>query len=413
MKFRFAILALGPVLILVSGCAVAAGGVETYLLPPTSLDRLGNPRVTADVLARARQNGLKFSDRPSLGSGLARLGVDEFVGLTDRGPGAGSPAMGRTRKTFPLPEFCPTLVRFKLDAGGLRITQCIPLRDACSQLLPGRGPQHDSNGFDPEAVRVLPDGKFILGDESAPSIAVVSVTGEVLVRYTPRSNVLHAAGYPVKSILPEVLLQRRQNRGFESIAVSRDGKSAYALLQAPLGDERDSRYRNSRWFRVLKFDITAPLDARVVGEYLAPASAARDYGKRQAQEKIVWSDADCVGVDRLLVIERGKDAAKLLCLDLTAATDILQHPLEAGLRFEAATGLELTSLGVRPATVSVLHTITALPGVKNFKLEGLVAIDARTVLLAHDNDFGGDDVKTSTVSMVWRLTLPQAIPDFR
>jgi hypothetical protein len=320
---------------------------------------------------------------------------------------------GRAKKTFPLPEFCPTLVRFKLAAGEIHITRCLPLRDAKGQLLPGRTAPPDPAGLDPEAIRVLPDGKYLLGDESSPSLAVVSAAGNVLVRYTPRSKPLPGANYRVNAMLPDSLLQRRQNRGFECLAVSRDGRFAYAILQAPLGDERDSRYRDSRVLRVFKLDVGAPEDARLVGEFLAQASLARDYSKKQAQEKIMWSDADCVGPDRLLVIERGKDAAKLLLVDLSAATNLLGHSLEAGLQLEASTDVELARLGVSPARTAVLHTIRQLPGITKFKLEGLVALDAHTVLLAHDNDFGGGDGKAGSPSLIWRLTLPQPIPDFR
>lgn len=395
------------------GTAVAAAPPERFQLPPMPLSQLGNPHVTDAVLERAQREGLRFTDRPSLGSGLARWGENEFVGITDRGPTGTIGVKDKQFRTFPLPEFCPTLMRFKLEAGEIRITRCIPLRDAQGQLLPGRGPHHQPAGLDPEAVRVFPDGKFLLGDEAAPSLAVVSAAGEVLMRYTPRPPGHAGSSYPVMPILPEIFRHRRQNRGFENVALSRDGRTAYAILQSPLGDEQDARYQNSRWLRVLKLDFTVPLAARVTGEFLAPVSAARDYGKKQAQEKILWSDADCVGVDRLLVIERGKDAARLLLVDLSNATDILSHPLEAGLRFEAATEPELNNLGVRLAGVSVVDTIRELPGVRHLKLEGLVALDAQTVLLAHDNDFGGDNPKTSTVSTVWRLKLSQPIPDFR
>jgi hypothetical protein len=406
--------ALALILLGVSaGTPSFAADVETFHLPPTPLSQLGNPGITDTVLARARQAGLLFTNLPSIGSGLARVGADEYVGITDRGPTGTLAVKGRPEKTFPLPEFCPTIVRFKLAAGQIQITRCIPLRDAQGKLLPGRSHHADPTGLDPEAIRVLPDGKFILGDESAPSIAVISPDGEVLVRYTPGSKPLRGAAYAVKAILPDSLTQRRSNRGFENLALARDGKSAYAILQSPMGDELDPRYRNSRTLRVLKLDVTEPDNARVAGEFLAPTSPAREYSRKQKQEQITWSDADWVGPERLLVIERGKDLAKLVLVDLTTATDILHHEIEPGLQFEATPEGGFARLGVRLASVSVVHTVRQLPGVTRLKLEGLVVLNEQTVLLAHDNDFGGGDHPSGLPSTVWRVRLPRPIPDFR
>src|ERR1041385_7499191 len=59
---------------------------KTYTLPAFSLSRFGSPAFTGAELAQAQRNGLKFIDRPSIGSGLARAGEREFWGITDRGP---------------------------------------------------------------------------------------------------------------------------------------------------------------------------------------------------------------------------------------------------------------------------------------------------------------------------------------
>ena len=55
------------------------------------------------------------------------------------------------------------------------------------------------------------------------------------------------------------------------------------ILQSPLGDPDKKRYAESRVIRVLKLDVSRPLDAKVAGEYLALASPAiflNDFGAR-------------------------------------------------------------------------------------------------------------------------------------
>ena len=128
----------------------------TYTLPRTSLSQLGNPACSPAALEKARRNGLNFTDLPSIGSGLAKSGENEFVGLTDRGPN-GTAAAGDDdvpRRTFPLPQFCPAIVRFKLAEKEIRILECLPLRDSRGALLNGL-----SNVKGEERLYESPDAK--------------------------------------------------------------------------------------------------------------------------------------------------------------------------------------------------------------------------------------------------------------
>src|SRR5438094_492036 len=63
---------------------VGAVRVETYTLAKTNLFGLGNPACDEAALKLAARNGLKFTDLPSVGSGLAKAGENEFWGITDR-----------------------------------------------------------------------------------------------------------------------------------------------------------------------------------------------------------------------------------------------------------------------------------------------------------------------------------------
>jgi hypothetical protein len=267
----------------------------------------------------------------------------------------------------------------------------------------------DPDGVDPEGIRVLPDGKFILSDEYSPSIFVVSPKGQVLVRYTPASKPLTNATYPVKAILPDVFTLRRVNKGFENLALSGDGRFTYAILQGPMGDAKDERYTESRIIRALKLDVSRPLDAKVVGEYLVQASPAGDYSAKQKQAKISWNDADWIAPDRLLVIERGKNQVKLLLVDLRHATNILNRNDEGSLVFEKVT-TDLANMGVQPARASEVFSTRDVQGIGSDKIEGIAVLSPNEIALSNDNDFGLGDNETGEPSMVWIVRLAQPLP---
>src|SRR5439155_11225980 len=125
-------------------------------------------------------------------------------------------------------------------------------------------------------------------------------------------------------------------------------KFAYAILQSPIGDTDKKRFAKSRVIRAVKLDVSDPLNARVIGEYLVLSGPAGSFSAKQKQEKVSWSDADWIGPDRLLVIERGKALVKLITVDFSKATDVLDRKDEFSLTYEDAAA-DLTSLGVQPA----------------------------------------------------------------
>ena len=394
--------------------------ISSFQLLPTSLGAMGLQPFSPSEAMLARTNGLKFDNLPSLGSGLARLGENEFVGISDRGPNG---QVGK-RRTFPLPKFCPFITRFKLNAGRIEIQSTILLKDTQSRPLTGLANRDgeerlfesadadnplpfDPNGIDPEAIRVFPDGKFLISEEYGPSVLVVNTNGQVLMRYVPENKPLPGATYPVRAILPSVLSQRRTNRGFEALALSRDGRTAYVMLQSPLGDESDPKSQHARVSRALRLDLSDPLNARVTGHFLMPLSRATDYSKKQKQTGMKLNDAEWLSPDKLLLLEQAADSARLIVADFSNATDLRNHSDAASTLFETA-GDDFQK---SPATASVelWATISGLTK-EPTKLEGLAILSPTEVAIANDNDFGLGDNKTGTPSSVWIIRLPRALP---
>src|SRR6185369_11003595 len=287
--------------------------VRQSTLPRMSLSAFGYSQAELDA---AQSNGLIVSDRPGFGSGLQHVNGNLFIGVTDRGPNidhfpvdsscvpTSSTADG---KTFPLPQFTPAIVLFRaveddlvvesilnlVDADGNPITGLTndssddkPYASPCSTTALGFNP----NGMDVEDSHTLPGGRFIGVEENKPSVFVGQLaTGEVEKRYTPAGRPLPGATYAVRERFPSILIERRNNRGFESLAVSFDGNTAFVATQSPLGSTSSgSPYRDSRILRVFRLDVSDPLDIQITGQFIVSMSPVSVYpaGNRQRDLKL-------------------------------------------------------------------------------------------------------------------------------
>jgi alkaline phosphatase len=343
------------------------------------------------------------------------------VGISDRGPNG---EVGG-RRTFPLPTFAPHITRFKVRAGKIEILKSIVLADSKGMPISGLSNQYpeerlyktadadtplpyDPNGVDPEAIRVFPNGKFLISEEYGPSVLVVNTNGQVLMRYVPENKPLPGATYPVRAILPAVLSQRRTNRGFESLALSTDGKTAYVMLQSPLGDESDPKFQNARVSRALRLDLSDPLNARVTGHFLMPLSKASDYSARLKQYGVKLNDAEWLATDKLLVLEHASGKARLIVADFSVATNLQNNPVAATTVFEAD-GDDFPKLSTVAATVEVFATIEQLCAPAT-KLEGLAILSPTEIALSNDNDFGVGNKDSEANSILWILRLARPLP---
>ena len=239
----------------------------------------------------------------------------------------------------------------------------------------------------------------------------------MLRRYTPGGKTLPTANYTVSDRLPPVLKQRRANRGFEGIAVSDDGRTAYTVMQSPMGStSASSPYRNSSLVRILRMDISDPLDLQVTGQFVVYMSPVSAYPAGNFPRDMKISATSWVSPDRLLFLERidkpGSGCAKLILVDLTNATDITTHPDAATVPLvleKVATDLPLLVPPITPATSEVMLDVNVeLPTITDFKLEGLSILDANTVSISNDNDFGIGDAPGRS-SKVWTIRLSRQL----
>jgi len=401
--------------------------LNEHTLPPFSLLEFG---LTEEALEIAEANGLTTADYPAIGSGLQRLAGNHYVSITDRGP-TFTRTMPTPGRVFPLPNYTPTLIFFSAYGGEIVPHTLIPVvvddlgtpatgisNSATDDSVPFASPTSTTqipfnpNGLDLEDVHTLNDGGFIAVDEYSPSLVIISDDGKVLKRYTPQGKTLAGAAYSVSDTLPAILKERRSNRGFESMAVSRDGQTAYTMTQSPLGPTgATAPTRNSRILRVLRFDISDPLNIQLTGEFLVQMSDASTYPAGNRPQDLKVSAAAWVSKNKLLLLERsdeiGIGGAKLILVNLENATDVKAMPVAATLTLENV-NTNLAALGITVATSKVVYENGETPEITDFKLEGLAILNQNTVAITNDNDFSLG-LPAPVSSKLWVIRLSESL----
>jgi hypothetical protein len=315
MRFRLLAIVFGLIISTLARCGSAS---EPRLL--------GRVEISATLPDRSNEvgtfeGGIPANQWGAYGSGIAWLGRGHrYAMISDRGPADGKAAY---RCRYHLVD----IVVNEKSAPPIKVelVQTHLLSNASGTPLVGSltalSESPDSRGlrFDPEAIRVLPNGHLLISDEYGPSILEFTAEGRqvgqlpVPSRFTP----LHPAADPTAELPPMNVRGRQPNRGLECMAISPKGDFVFALLQSPLIqdgglDEMNKRVgTNSRFLEINRAtgvtrEFLYPLDAATNGcneiEYLAPG--------------------------RFLVIERDSKAGaeagakNIVEIDIRSATDI-------------------------------------------------------------------------------------------
>jgi hypothetical protein len=261
---------------LVSVWLIGAGAASAQ---PTFVNGLVIPGSTLDATRQPGANAGRFGHFSDLYYDPVR---NEWWALSDRGPGGG------------LLDYATRLQRIDLQVhpvtgriSGFKVTETVRLRDANADLVPptadvaapfalnGLNPQllngnaaQLGRSFDPEGLVVDPrTGHFLIADEYGPSLYEFSRNGrligmfEVPLELTPKPA--GAVDYVAVRDGSASGSGRQDNRGYEGVAISPDGKLLFAVLQDPLLDEgprsnasdlTDNDGRDGRNLRIVVFD---------------------------------------------------------------------------------------------------------------------------------------------------------------
>jgi hypothetical protein len=322
----------------------------------------------------------------------------------------------KSARIYLTPPYAPSIYRVLLtDAGVFRITDVItlkdregtplngmpnPLRSASTETpFDGRGKllEQDVHGIDAEAIIRLTDGTFWVADENAPSIVHVASDGRIITRHVPQGTEADYAGarYDVVGSLPAILAKRQLNRGIESLAVSRDERFLFFIMQSPLANPDTATFAASRNVRLFQIERTS---MQIVGEYVYvlddPKTFRRDPSSNQADPRV--SEMTVVGTNHLVVLERTEATTKLYEVDLGKATNLLGTPWD---KISTSPSLEQVSLAeamIVPVSKSLRFDTADFPKIAG-KIEGMAVLPNRALVLINDDDFGISGARTQIV----------------
>jgi hypothetical protein len=358
---------------------------------------------------------------------------NEFWLVPDRGPNGQGMVGGERRRTFPMPEFSPVILRVQMRGGSIEVLQSMPILTQTGKPVTGL-PNTDGrdevpydysaqtklhynpNGLDIEGLVRTSAGDFWLCEEYSPSIVRVDPTGKVLKRYIPEGLTLDGVDYPVAPVLPAIYAQRKINRGFEGMTISADEKMLYLILQSPLYNPNKKTGDTSRHTRMLVFDIVSE---KPVAEYVYRFDAIKDFAAdpKLGPEEMKLSAVALVNPTTLLIVERTDTMAKLYSVDISKATNILNSQWDDTATTPSLEALDdLSASGVVVLPKTLVADLSKLPAIPD-KVEGLVVLDQTTVAIVSDNDFdvgrfdeNGNNVGAGVQTKIVVIGLPQPLP---
>jgi len=246
----------------------------------------------------------------------------------------------------------------------------------------------DQWALDPEGLVKDADGNFWVGEENGPTIWKMDATGKVLQRYTPYADQDGAADIDMQ--IDTVFKYRKNNRGFESMAMTPNGK-LYTIIQSPLLYPDKATGENTRMHRMLELDpatgdmrMLAYLNEGVIGE------AGPDQ-VRMSDWKI--GDLAAINDSTFLVIEaatRGATVKKnIYLININQATAIVSGLYGTKTAEGLVDSAGLAGEGIKAVKKTLFMDLTAHGWPAELdKSEGLAIINDSTIAVGNDNDFG-------------------------
>lgn len=370
-----------------AGVALAAA-IHTpgALAAPTFVNGLAVPGDTGDKFGSSVNDGRVgfFSDLyydPRRG---------EWWGLSDRGPGGGTL------------NYDTRVQRFTIDLNpvtgaisNFRIVDTVKFANG-GATLNGIAPNPGNvlgRSFDPEGFVVNPrNGNFLVSDEYGPSLYEFNRSGQLVRTYTTPTNLVprnSASGQPNFASDAGNNAGKRSNRGFEGLAVSPDGRYAFAMLQSPMLDEGGAG-QTGRFTRIVKFDTET---GEAVGQYAYKMDRT---GQGQGISALV-----AINDTQFMVLERNNRGIgvgatlatadkSVYMIDISGAEDISGLTLPAS-GDSLPTGIDAVAKGVKFIDLDA-DTLAALGFKSPEKWEGLtigprLASGDYVLLAGTDNDY--------------------------
>jgi len=358
-----------------------------------------------------------------------------YFGIPDRGPGGGLLSYDTRVQEFTL-NVDPTTGAI----GGFTLKRTIIFKDTDGTPFNGLNPQLLNGNkavlgrsFDPEGFVVGKQGTFFVSDEYGPSVYEFDRNGKFLRAFQTPSNLVPREAPPANTLnfvdgRPTITTGRQDNRGFEGLARSPDGKKLYAIMQDPLVNEGNNPNpmtggpdgRFSRNLRIVEFDVATgqpgrqfiyqleslnDINSRVPGNTFGANNQGRSIGVSaivaisDTKFLVIERDNRGLGVDALVAGAFPPVASKrAYVIDITGATDVQSISLA---NTNGLIGIDINTnqpVTITPVTKSLQPDIDVQAALQAAgitvpeKLEGLtigpeLADGSHLILFGTDNDF--------------------------
>ncbi len=345
----------------------------------------------------------------------------EFWTISDRGvnvdaananPAACHPTYD---KIYGFPGYAPKIHRIRIDGDSIEILKTITMKrpngGTASGLLNPTGygsteleaastdtvmdcanfnskiAAKDEWGIDSEGIVVDKQGNFWICEEGGPTIWKLNSEGIVIQRFTPYD--ISSTVPPIDVAIDSVFKYRKNNRGFEGIAITPNGK-IYAIIQSPLLYPTVSAGENTQIHRIVEIDPLNNSSRMFV--YLNDGVIGTGTDQIRLRD---WKIGDMAAINNneFLVIEAGargtSDVKKLYKIDISKAT-----PVHSGLYGdrtleELTDSIGLDSNKILPVKKEFFMDLLANGWSKSLdKSEGLAIINDSTIAVGNDNDYG-------------------------
>ena len=281
----------------------------------------------------------------------------------------------------------------------------------------------DTFGIDPEGIVVDKNGNFWLCDEGGATIWVVNPSGILIRRYTPYANL--AGVQAVDMQIDTAFKYRRNNRGFEGIAIAPNGK-IYAAIQSPMFYPSSAVGATSRVHRIIEIDPTTNSQRMLV--YLNDGTIGASGANQIRPQDWKIGDMAAINDSTFLVLDaaaRGTtDIKRLYTININQAT-VVNSGLYGGTTtvegLADSTGLAAFGIRAVRKTLTMDLLASGWPAALD-KAEGLAIINDSTIAIGNDNDFGqtcplanGIPIPTTNTSHVitYRLSGANKLANYR
>jgi|GEM_PF-644080 len=274
----------------------------------------------------------------------------------------------------------------------------------------------DTFGIDPEGILVDKNGNFWLCDEGGATIWKLDANGVLLQRFTPYYNLPGLQS--VDSPLDSCFKYRRNNRGFEGIAITPNGK-IYAAIQSPMYYPSSSVGTTSRVHRIVEIDPMTNATRMFV--YLNDGTIGASGSNQIRPQDWKIGDMSAINDSTFLVLDaaaRGtSDFKRMYLININQATVVNSGLYGGTSTLEAladSAGLATYNIKAVKKTLVMDLLANSWPAALD-KAEGLAIINDSTIAIGNDNDFGqtcplanGIPIATNNVSHVITYSLSGA-----